>query len=188
MKKINSDSDNANGKNAKSGPESIGERMKQVPEDSTSGQKTALAEVRRVVAEAKELSGAADGALTDHLATWTAGQYAIATRQFAAQKGNGAMDWNLLRALCHDLVDLRRGDHSAESLRIERERLEMDRAKQKEEMERRFWEWAKLNRAKICQGVTMTEEERRKRIRQIFGMTEPDETPTVPENGHEEPA
>jgi hypothetical protein len=37
--------------------------------DSNSTHQTAMAEVRRVVAEAKELSGAADGALSDHLAT-----------------------------------------------------------------------------------------------------------------------
>ena len=110
----------------------------------------AMAEVRRVVTEAKELSQAADGALTDKLAIWTAGRYAIATRQLAAESRNGGVDWNLLRALCHDLVDLRRGDHSAESLRIERERLEMERAEQKEDLEKLFWEWAKENEAKIC--------------------------------------
>src|ERR1039458_1791751 len=91
-------------------------------DDSTAGHQEAMVEVRRVVAEAKELSGAADGALTDQLATWVAGRYAVATRQLAADNGSGAIDWNLLRALCHDLVDLRRGDHSDESLRIERER------------------------------------------------------------------
>jgi hypothetical protein len=132
-------------------------------------QREAMAEVRRVVAEAQELSRAADGALTDNLAIWTAGRYAIATRQLAAKDGNGAVDWNLLRALCHDLVDLRRGDHSAEWLRIERERLEMDRAEQKEELEKRFWEWAKENQEKICQREVMTPEEKQARIRQILG-------------------
>jgi len=47
--------------------------------DSTASHQEAMAEVRRVVAEAKELSGVADGALTDKLATWVAGRYAIAT-------------------------------------------------------------------------------------------------------------
>jgi hypothetical protein len=87
--------------------------------DSKSSHEEAMAEVRRVVAEAKELIGAADGTLTDHLAAWIAGRYAIATRQLAADTANGAVDWNLLRAFSHDVVDLRRGDHSAESLRIE---------------------------------------------------------------------
>jgi hypothetical protein len=133
----------------------------------------AMAEVRRVVAEAKELSKGADGALTDNLAAWTAGRYAIATRQLAAKDGNGPVDWNLLRALCHDLVDLRRGDHSAEKLRMERERLEMDRAEQKEHLEKQFWEWAKQHREKICQGAVLSAEEKEARIRQIFGLAPP---------------
>jgi hypothetical protein len=135
----------------------------------------AMAEVRRVVAEAKELSGAADGALTDNLAAWIAGRYAIATRRLAAENGNGGGDWNLLRALCHDLVDLRRGDHSAESLQIERERLEMERAEQKEKLEKLFWEWAEANRGKICADRGMTKEEREMRIREILGLDVEDE-------------
>ena len=128
--------------------------MNHMPEDSKSRHDKAMAEVRRVVAEAKELSGAADGALTDHLATWIAGRYAIATRQLALENGDGTVDWNLLRALCHDLVDLRRGDHSAESLRIERERLEMEKAEAKEDLQTKFREWADENRENICAGFT----------------------------------
>ena len=32
-------------------------------------------------------------------------------------------DWERLRELCRDLVALRRGDHTAERLKIERERI-----------------------------------------------------------------
>ena len=133
-------------------------------------QQEALTEVRHVVAEAKELSQAANGALTDNLAIWTAGRYAIAARQLAAESRNGAVDWNLLRALCHDLVDLRRGDHSAESLRIERERLDMERAEQKEHLEKLFWAWAKENEAKICHRDELSPEEKEKRVCQILGI------------------
>ena len=154
--------------------------MKQMPEDSKSDHQTAMAAVRQVVADAKELSASADGALTDHLAAWIAGQYAIAARQLAAQNGNGPLDWNLLRGFAHDVVDLRRGDHSAESLRIERERLEMDKAKRKEEMERLFWLWAKENRGKICKESMRTHEENERIMRQILGLSE-DEDP-VPEH------
>ena len=84
-----------------------------------------------------------------------------------------------MRELCADVVELRRGDHSAERLRIERERLELDRAQSKEKWEKRFWEWAQEpeNRDKIC-GVPMTPEERRQRIREIYGRA-----PEVPEAG-----
>jgi hypothetical protein len=148
----------------------------------------AMSEVRRVVAEARELSEAADGALTDNLAAWTAGRYAIATRQLAAKDGNGAVDWNLLRALCHDLVDLRRGDHSAESLRIERERLEMDRAEKNEDFERRVREWVKENREQICQGF-MTEAQKIDKVREaLFGVLAEDGPPPTEGNRNEGPA
>jgi len=120
--------------------------------DSKSSHEEAMADVRRVVAEAKALSAAANGALTDHLAAWIAGRYAIATRQLAADTGNGTVNWNLLRAMCHDLVDLRRGDHSAESLRLERARWDAEQAEKKVDLEKQFWEWAKENQEKICSG------------------------------------
>jgi len=161
--------------------------MSIIREDSKSSHQEAMAEVRRVVAEAKELSASADGALTDHLATWMAGRYAIATRQLAAENGNGAVDWNLLRALCHDVVDLRRGDHSAESLRIERQRLEMDQAKRKEDLEKRFWEWAKENQEKICTGF-MSQAQKIDLLREaMFGEAVPDGPPPTQDNGNDGP-
>ena len=144
----------------------------------------AMAEVRRVVAEAKELNGAADGALSDHLAAWIAGQYAVAARQLAAENGNGAVDWNLLRALCHDVVDLRRGDHSAESLRMERERWAAEQAEKKEDVEKRFWEWAKENQEKICTGF-MTQAQKIDLLREaMFGEAVPDGPPPTQDNGN----
>jgi len=153
--------------------------------DAAALHQEATVEVRRVVAEARELSREADGALTDHLATWIAGRYAMATRQLAAENGNGGVDWNLLRALCQDLVALRRGDHSAESLRMERERWEMERKANKEDLERQFREWAKENRDKICQGY-MTPAQRIDKVREIlFGEAVPDGPPPAEGTGNE---
>ncbi|MDA0578186.1 MAG: hypothetical protein O3B24_08810 [Verrucomicrobia bacterium] len=36
--------------------------------------------------------------------------------------GEDAHDWKTLRELCSDVVALRKGDHSAERLKLERER------------------------------------------------------------------
>ena len=155
--------------------------------DPTASHKQAMAEVRRVVAEAKELSASADGALTDHLAIWMAGRYAIATRQLAAENGNGAVDWNLLRAVCHDLVDLRRGDHSAESLRIERERLVMDEAEKKEDLQTKFREWAEQNREKICAGFTTQAEKIELLGAAMFGEDWRDKPAVTQEKGNGEP-
>ena len=145
--------------------------MKNNHDNAAASHEEAMAEVRCVVAEAKELSQVAGGALTDSLATWMAGRYAIDIRRLAAESKNGALDSNQLRVLCHDLVDLRRGDHSAESLRVERERLEMDRAKQKEVLEKLFWEWAKQNEDKICHRPTPTPKQQERRIKEILGIS-----------------
>jgi hypothetical protein len=142
-------------------------------EDLKASHQEAMEEVRRVVREAKELSQAADGALTDNLAAWVAGRYAVATRQLGVDKGSGVPDWNLLRALCHDLVDLRRGDHSVEWVRIERERLEMERSKHEANFETSFWQWANEHREDVCEKVCntpkMTAEEKQRRICEILG-------------------
>jgi hypothetical protein len=48
-----------------------------------------------------------------------AGRYALATRQVVqARETEG---WQVLRELCADIVELRRGGHYAERLRLERD-------------------------------------------------------------------
>lgn len=58
--------------------------------------------------------------LTDTLAFWLASRYAMATRRVAETEGTEG--WRLLRELCADVAELRRGDHSAQRLVLERER------------------------------------------------------------------
>ena len=161
--------------------------MKKMRDDSTASHQEAMAEVRCVVAEAKELTQAAGGALTDSLATWMAGRYAIDIRRLAAESKNGALDSDQLRALCHDLVDLRRGDHRAESLRIEREWLEMERAEKKEDLEKLCREWAKENQEKICEGFMTNEQKIEILGRQMFGENWRDEQQSTQGNGDEGP-
>jgi hypothetical protein len=59
--------------------------------------------------------------LTDTLALWLASRFAMATRRVGEAKGPEG--WRLLRGLCADVVQLRRGDHSAQRLFLERERI-----------------------------------------------------------------
>ncbi len=152
--------------------------MKKNHDNVASSHEEAMAEVRCVVAEAKELSQAAAGAITDNLATWMAARYAIAIRRLAAEKKNGELDSNQLRVLCHDLVDLRRGDHRAESLRIEREWLEMERAEKKEDLEKLCREWANENQEKICEGF-MTREQKIDELRRVMFGDLPDDERTA---------
>jgi hypothetical protein len=151
-------------------------RENDVAEWRHSGHRTWLArqvvagEVRRLCGEAVDLGRAADGGLMDNMATWVAGRYVMASRQLAGENGDGVLDWEMLRAFSHDLVHLRRGDHSAEWLRIQRERLEMQRTEQKENLEKMYRKWAKENPEKLPQPPKLTHAEKDERIRRIFGL------------------
>ncbi len=52
---------------------------------------------------------------------WLAVRYAVATRRLVETEG--PEHWRLLRELCGDVVELRRGDHSARRLELERARV-----------------------------------------------------------------
>jgi hypothetical protein len=59
--------------------------------------------------------------LTDTLAFWVASRYAVKIRRVVEAKGTES--WRLLRQMCADVVELRRGDHSAQRLLLDRERM-----------------------------------------------------------------
>ena len=74
-----------------------------------------------------------------------------------------------LRALCQDIVELRRGDHSSGRLNIEQERLNREREKTDEEVAEHFKRWAQnpAVREWICKNWVCPEEKDR-RIREIL--------------------
>jgi hypothetical protein len=132
----------------------------------------ALSQARELAADAKELVEATDGCLTDHLATALAARYATALAGWNGEvTGEFGGQLRALRCLCEDIVELRRGDHSAARLQIERERLEREREKTEEEVIEHFKRWIKSPdvRAAFCE-TPMTPEEKEQRIRQIFGL------------------
>jgi hypothetical protein len=134
-------------------------------------QQTALAEARRVMSEGQELGEIGEGALADKLAVWLVGRYVVATRKLL-ENGDAPDAWKLLRELCHDLVALRRGDHGAEWLRIERERLKLQRKKQHSDREKLKQEILKENPPR----EVLSDEEKERRWNQIFGIS-PDTHP-----------
>jgi hypothetical protein len=75
----------------------------------------------RMAADGEELKQAVEEPLTDKLALWVAARYVVATK--ALSEADGEESWRLLREFCSDLVALRKGDHSQERLKVERERL-----------------------------------------------------------------
>jgi len=77
--------------------------------------------------DATEWNGEGRAPLTGTLALWLVARYAVATRRVA--ETGGREGWRLLREMCGDIVELRKGDHTAERLQIERERLELEKEK-----------------------------------------------------------
>jgi hypothetical protein len=134
-------------------------------------QQIALAEARRVMSEGRELAETGHKALADNLAVWLTGRYVLATRKLL-ENGDDASAWKLLRELCHDLVALRRGDHGAEWLRIEREKLKLRRKKQQSDREKLKQEILKENPPP----EVLSDEEKERRWNEIFGIN-PDSHP-----------
>lgn len=114
-------------------------------------QQEALAAVRQFGADAAELTQAAGGQLADQLAVCLAARIALALQQLASDGDDPATQLQRLRQLCLDLVALRKGDHNAEWLRIEREKLELDLKKYDDETADRRREIERLkNPQKDC--------------------------------------
>ena len=141
----------------------------------------ALAHARELAADATELCEATDGRLTDHLATVLAARYAAAlggwdgevTEEFRRKL-------RALRGLCQDIVELRRGDHSGARLNMERERLQRESEKTEAEVVEHFKRWAM--KPAVREWISrdwLSDEERERRIREIFGL----EPKTASQNG-----
>jgi len=140
-------------------------------------QREALDQARHLAAEVAELKQAVEEPMTENLARWLAAQYVVVSRAAARLAGSNPVDLKTLRVLCADVVALRRGDHYAERLRLDQERLELERQQSQRRLEELFWAWAQQpeNKSKICQSG-LTEAEKAARIREIFRYApEPDE-------------
>ena len=110
-----------------------------VPGSNLAGTKTILAEM---VAEAQELKSVSGGSVTDAVAGWLAPQYLLAARQKLAGT-EGVRRFEVLRTFVQDWALLRRGDHSAARLQLDREELDWQRANGKLQKEQEFREWIK---------------------------------------------
>jgi hypothetical protein len=131
-------------------------------------QQEALAVAQRLGEDAAELQAAGRPPLTDTLAAWLAARYAVATRQLAATEG--VAHWRRLRELCADLAELRRGDHSAERLRLEREHLALARERTERERIEAFMAWADRPEVRERLRSTATREEQIQALgRLMFG-------------------
>ena len=137
-------------------------------------QQETLEQVQRMSADADELGEAAGGMLADKLAACLAARYVSVMAEWDGDPDSGiGRKLRALRALALDVVELRRGDHSAARLKIEQSRLDAERAEAKAILEEQFWEWARKPeiRDKICKGYQyMSPAEKIRRVRlALFG-------------------
>jgi hypothetical protein len=89
-------------------------------------QQEALEAVRRCGGDAAELSHASAGQLADQIAVCLTARIAIALQKSETEILDPAGQLQRLRLLCADLVALRKGDHNAQWLKIEREKLDLE--------------------------------------------------------------
>ena len=102
----------------------------------------AKALLQEMAAETAELQRALGGSIIDAVADWLAPQYLLAARE-QLSGAEGARHWEILRAFVQDWARLRRGEHSAARLQLDREQLDWQRANGQSQKEKEFREWLK---------------------------------------------
>jgi hypothetical protein len=128
-------------------------------------QQEAVEIAERLEEDAAEWAGEGRAPLTDTLAHWLVARYAVATRHIA--ETGGREGWRMLREMCGDVVELRKGDHSAERLQIEREWLKLEKEKPEKQIRENL---AGLLKQQGANGRGLSQEERNGRMREIFGL------------------
>jgi len=139
-------------------------------------QQEALAMIQTIGADTDALKAASPDPLTDKLALWLVARYAVAAKSL-----KGAGDWHRLRELCFDIVLLRKGDHSAARLQLERERLELDREQMRELREEAVQAWAKEHRDEVCQGY-LTHQQKLDLLGEVLQARFDEPAAAVPQN------
>ena len=132
-------------------------------------QQEAMEIAGRLGEDAAEWTGEGRAPLTDTLAHFLVARYAVATRRVA--ETGGREGWRMLREMCGDIMELRKGDHSAERLQIERARLELAKEKTEKQIRERIEELLKqpeMQKRFFGQGHSL--EERERRMHAMFGL------------------
>jgi len=132
-------------------------------------QQEAIELVRHMEADSDELNQASKLRLTDLLAQRLAARYVVAAKALSQSNAQGEIDLKVLREFCGDIVALRKGDHSAERLKLERERLEFDREQLRKLRDEDFWEWAREHCDEICKGYMTQDEKTAMLCKVMFG-------------------
>ena len=77
----------------------------------------------------QEMTSPLNQPVPDQMAGWVTARYLFAIRQLVEDRAGGAPDFKTLRTFLHDVVAVRRGDHTATRLQLASERLADKRQK-----------------------------------------------------------
>jgi hypothetical protein len=147
-----------------------------------------LEQARELSAQAKELEEATECALSDSLATVLTARYA---KVLSGWDGKVTEEFNaqlrVLRSMCLDVAELRRGDHSRMRVVFENRRLYLNREKTEREVYEMFsrWAWQPAVREVLCKDWESLEE-REERMEEIFRMRQEYEKELEAEEGKDE--
>jgi hypothetical protein len=138
-----------------------------------------LAHAADLNARARELEAASADRLSDHLATFVAARLAAALDGWHGE-ATPALERSLRlwHRLIRDIVVLRRGDHSRARLRIAQRRLNLQRHRAPADDAEAVQRWAADPRVRDrVLADQMTDEERRRKILEIYGRVDSSVTP-----------
>jgi len=112
--------------------------------------------------------------LSDTFSQWLTAQYTATAYDEALAAGDAGLSLPVLREMSAVIGVLRRGDHSAARMLLEREWIKLGRAQCRDRMEAKFEQWMEQpdQHRRPCE-KTMSAEERAARIRQILKYPEP---------------
>jgi hypothetical protein len=98
--------------------------------------------VRSMQADSVELTEAAKTTLPDFLAQRLAAQFVTLAQRIDRSTADGQLEPKLLHEVCADIVALRKGEHSAERLKLARDRLNFDHELDTRDLEKVARKWA----------------------------------------------
>ena len=122
-----------------------------------------LAQTREMAADAKEFNKVTAGKLTDHLATTLAARYASLLSGWNGEADESfRQKLHVLRSLCQDVAELRRGDHSGGWLKLEQDRVEREEEQTGEAVVAQFQRWLQNKAVKetVCRNWKSPEEKK----------------------------
>jgi len=138
-------------------------------------QEEALSQAGELAANAEELTEVSQGRMADHLATVLTARYAAALAAWNDDASDESQrKLRALRDLCHDVVELRRGDHNAARVKIEQTRLERGQEKTDEDILEYLLRWIDYPKVRDCVCAEASNpNDRRERLREVLGIERP---------------